>query len=250
MGCPLSSMIAGDGSWNLDLLRLWVLEEVINKIVGVPPPHPSSGPNKIVWGATSTGSFSLKCAYGKIRGGAIGWIGHVSLGLLLGVFERTITYFSRLFLELRKAGSWVRLRTDGPVRLDEGFATTGGFVGDHNDGWIMGFCRYLGNCTVLEAKLWGILDGLNFILDRRFERVLIQTDSIKAVNTIQKCSSGNFNSALVTRIHHILAQMKQWKIHHISRKENFIVDSLANSIRSRRLGLRLVEYPLINSKFY
>ncbi|KAH1083415.1 hypothetical protein J1N35_023176 [Gossypium stocksii] len=71
MGCPLSSIIAGDSSWNLDLLRLWVSEEVINNIVGVPPPHSSSGPDNIVWGATSTGSFSLKCAYGNIRGGAL-----------------------------------------------------------------------------------------------------------------------------------------------------------------------------------
>ncbi|KAH1130460.1 hypothetical protein J1N35_001838, partial [Gossypium stocksii] len=68
---------------------------------------------------------------------------------------------------------WVRLRTDGLVRLDEGFAAVGDFVSDQNDGWIMGFYRYLGNCTVLEAELWGILDGLNFILDRSFKRVLI-----------------------------------------------------------------------------
>ncbi|MBA0732559.1 hypothetical protein Gogos_016639 [Gossypium gossypioides] len=109
---------------------------------------------------------------------------------------------------LYTAGSWVRLRTDGSVRLDEGFAATGGFVGDHNDGWIMEFCRYLGYCTVLEAELWGILDGLNFIFDRCFDRVLIQTNSIKAVNSIQEGSSRNSNSGLVRRIHHILPQMK------------------------------------------
>ncbi|MBA0603237.1 hypothetical protein Gorai_003390 [Gossypium raimondii] len=59
-------MVAGDKSWNLDLFRLWVLEETINKIAGVPPPHPFSDLDKITWGATSTGSFSLKSTYGKI----------------------------------------------------------------------------------------------------------------------------------------------------------------------------------------
>ncbi|MBA0783897.1 hypothetical protein Gotri_001539 [Gossypium trilobum] len=66
MDCLLSSMVAGDKSWNLDLFRLWVSEETINKIAGVPPPHPFSDPDKITWGATSTGSFSLKSTYGKI----------------------------------------------------------------------------------------------------------------------------------------------------------------------------------------
>ncbi|KAH1091030.1 hypothetical protein J1N35_018287 [Gossypium stocksii] len=43
-----------------------VLEEIINKIVGIPTPHPSLGPDKIVWGATSTGSFSIKSVYEKV----------------------------------------------------------------------------------------------------------------------------------------------------------------------------------------
>ncbi|MBA0842294.1 hypothetical protein Goarm_002129 [Gossypium armourianum] len=49
--------------------------------------------------------------------------------------------------------NWVSLRTNGSVKLDEGFAAAGGFVCNHNDGWIMGFCGYLGNCTVVEAEL-------------------------------------------------------------------------------------------------
>ncbi|MBA0573978.1 hypothetical protein Golob_001221 [Gossypium lobatum] len=64
------------------------------------------------------------------------------------------------------ASSWVYLRTDGSIRLDEEFAAAGGYVCDHNGGWIIGFCRYLGNCTVTEAELWGILNGLNLLLER------------------------------------------------------------------------------------
>ncbi|MBA0704234.1 hypothetical protein Golax_016504 [Gossypium laxum] len=66
-----TNMIAGDGLWNLDISKLWILEEVINKIVRVSPPHPSSSSDKIVSSATSTGSFFLKNAYGKIRGDAL-----------------------------------------------------------------------------------------------------------------------------------------------------------------------------------
>ncbi|MBA0768474.1 hypothetical protein Gotri_017273 [Gossypium trilobum] len=60
-------------------LRPWVPEEIINKIIGVPPPHPSSSPDRIIWGATSTGSFSLKSAYEKgLSCGVSGRIGTCS----------------------------------------------------------------------------------------------------------------------------------------------------------------------------
>ncbi|KAH1032435.1 hypothetical protein J1N35_044609 [Gossypium stocksii] len=40
------------------------------------------------------------------------------------------------------------------LRIEEGFAATGGLVRDRNGGWIIRFCRYLGNCTVTKAELW------------------------------------------------------------------------------------------------
>ncbi|MBA0607832.1 hypothetical protein Godav_020095 [Gossypium davidsonii] len=49
------------------------------------------------------------------------------------------------------ASSWVCLKTDGLVRNEEGFAAAGGLVCDHNGGWIIEFCRYLGSCTVTEV---------------------------------------------------------------------------------------------------
>ncbi|MBA0561273.1 hypothetical protein Golob_018118, partial [Gossypium lobatum] len=73
--------------------------------------------------------------------------------------------------------SWVSLSTDGSVRFDEGFTADGGCVRDHNE-------------------LLGILDGLNLILDRCFEIILIQTNSIEAINVILEDSLGNSNSAL------------------------------------------------------
>ncbi|MBA0851881.1 hypothetical protein Goshw_028210, partial [Gossypium schwendimanii] len=59
---------------------------------------------------------------------------------------------------------------DGSMRQDEVFVAARGLVRDQNGRWIIGFNRYLGNCIVTEAKLWGILGGLKLILDRIFER--------------------------------------------------------------------------------
>ncbi|MBA0742372.1 hypothetical protein Gogos_015437 [Gossypium gossypioides] len=103
--------------------------------------------------------------------------------------------------------------------------------------WIIGFARYLGNCTVLEAELWGILDGLNLILDRRFENILIKTDSLESLNAIMEDTSGNSNSAIVRRIHQTLKRVKQCEIQHIPREDNLIADSLAKIVRTSVTGL-------------
>ncbi|KAK5840808.1 hypothetical protein PVK06_009713 [Gossypium arboreum] len=100
-----------------------------------------------------------------------------------------------------------------------------------------------GNYTVVKVELWGILDGLNLILNRSFEKVVIQTDNIEVVNAIQEGYSGTSNFALVRRILIILKALNQWKSQHIPREENLITDSLAKSVRSKRLGLRLIEDP-------
>nr|KJB76138.1 hypothetical protein B456_012G074500 [Gossypium raimondii] len=114
------------------------------------------------------------------------------------------------------------------MRSDEGFATAGSLVRDQN---------------VTKAELWGILDGLKLILDRRFERILSQTDSLEVANAIQEGFFSTSNSTLLRRIRQSLAKVKQWKIQHISQEENTLVDSIVKTICDRKLGLRLFEDP-------
>ncbi|KAH1031751.1 hypothetical protein J1N35_043925 [Gossypium stocksii] len=61
-------MVKEDGSWNLDLFRIWLLEEVIEVIMGIPPPIPSEEPDRIIWCHTSSGDFSIKSAYKICKG--------------------------------------------------------------------------------------------------------------------------------------------------------------------------------------
>lgn len=37
--CFLNEMITEEGSWNLDLFRVWLLDDVIQRIMGIPPGH-------------------------------------------------------------------------------------------------------------------------------------------------------------------------------------------------------------------
>ncbi|MBA0612064.1 hypothetical protein Godav_012709, partial [Gossypium davidsonii] len=78
----------------------------------------------------------------------------------------------------------------------------------------------------MDSKLWDIFDGLKLVLDRGIDRVLIQTNSLEAVNTIQEGISEDSNSALVRIIHALLKLLKQWSIQHIPREENKLADEI------------------------
>ncbi|MBA0761268.1 hypothetical protein Gotri_023939 [Gossypium trilobum] len=207
MDFPLSDMVIDDGSWNLELFRLWVFEEVINRIVGVLPPHPSSGPKNIICNVLQLVRF-LKSAYEQLHTNAERLRRGVSNGSACGLHEhdfeevlhvlrdyplgkkcasasRTPPYKNHISgSSPQHSSNWVRLNTDGLVRIEEGFATAEGLARDHNGRWIIGFGRYLGNNRVREPELWGILDGLKLIIDQSFERVLIQIAYLEVVNTI------------------------------------------------------------------
>ncbi|MFQ6640492.1 hypothetical protein Gotur_014446 [Gossypium turneri] len=58
-----------------------------------------------------------------------------------------------------------------------------GIVRDWNGGWIFCYNKYLGSCFVFDSKLWRILDGLTFLLDRNYDRVIIQTDRLEAIKS-------------------------------------------------------------------
>lgn len=44
-----SEMINDEGYWDLELFSFWLSEEIIKRIVGLPPPHPFAGLDRIIW---------------------------------------------------------------------------------------------------------------------------------------------------------------------------------------------------------
>ncbi|MBA0682712.1 hypothetical protein Goari_024407, partial [Gossypium aridum] len=65
--------------------------------------------------------------------------------------------------------------------LEDDSATAGGVVRNRNGEWIIGYNRFLGSCLMFEAELWRILDGLNTLIDRGLDNVMVQTDSLEVM---------------------------------------------------------------------
>ncbi|XP_012487975.1 uncharacterized protein LOC105801186 [Gossypium raimondii] len=67
LDCCVREMVNSDGSWNLDLFHAWVPEDIINRIISIPPPHPDSGPDRIIWAPSASGAFSVRSAYWYLK---------------------------------------------------------------------------------------------------------------------------------------------------------------------------------------
>ncbi|PPR98137.1 hypothetical protein GOBAR_AA22528 [Gossypium barbadense] len=72
------------------------------------------------------------------------------------------------------------------VRQGSGFVAIRGVMRDQNERWILGYNMYLGFRSVMEAELWGILNGLTLLLEQNYDTVLIQTDSMEAILAIHE----------------------------------------------------------------
>ncbi|KAK5811324.1 hypothetical protein PVK06_026653 [Gossypium arboreum] len=84
----LSDMVLVDGTWNLELFRIWIPEIVIRKIIGIPPPYSGAGVDRIIW-SRSFPIYKISMTFALER-----LIGNVSSGLSSGLFGRIITFLS------------------------------------------------------------------------------------------------------------------------------------------------------------
>ncbi|MFQ6644556.1 hypothetical protein Gotur_019473 [Gossypium turneri] len=133
--------------------------------------------------------------------------------------------------------------TDGAVQLGPGLAAARGVVRDKEGIWIVGYHRFLGKCSVFDAELWGILDGLKIIQRRGHIHVTIQTNSLEVVKSILGSSSTESNSALIRRICNILSQENHWILRYIPREYNQVADCLARQALMEKPNLQVFDVP-------
>ncbi|MBA0576181.1 hypothetical protein Golob_000009, partial [Gossypium lobatum] len=108
------------------------------------------------------------------------WAKQYILALKVNVSNRKVP-----IVVVPKLGNWIHLNSHEAVKEESGFVMIGGVLRDRYGGWIVGYNRSVGICSVLDFELWGILEGLTIAMDRGFDRVLIVSDSHEAVQAIQ-----------------------------------------------------------------
>lgn len=66
---------------------------------------------------------------------------------------------------------WIKINTDGSVIHETHQVACGGLLCDSSGAFHVGFACKLGNCTVMQAELYGIWYGLRIARCRGFPKV-------------------------------------------------------------------------------
>ncbi|MBA0574654.1 hypothetical protein Golob_001842, partial [Gossypium lobatum] len=142
--------------------------------------------------------------------------------------------------------TWVFLSTDGVVARDSGYAATRGVVRDHNGNWIMGFTRFLGVCSPFEAEVWSILNGFLILLNKGYRRAIILTDNLEVAQILTDLDLEDSGITMLRRTQRIMRAQRiiraegMWKIKHIPRNRNLVVDRLAKLSLSWKSSLQVL----------
>ena len=94
-------------------------------------------------------------------------------------------------------------------------------IRDDKEDFIAGFFFQINNCFRLLAEIRAMLHGLKLAWDRGFRKVVIESDSIEAVNMVQK-HVGDLDQVSVCIGDILKIQEQKWstQIRHIPREAN------------------------------
>lgn len=140
---------------------------------------------------------------------------------------------------------WIKLNCDGARSTSHGKATSGGIFCNDNGGFCFGFSVSLGDCSILSAELWAVLYGVRFAWARGYTKIMIESDSLLAVNLIVNgCSTRHPCYSFVHQIQALSISniTVQWK--HIFCEANQAADCLAKLGLSQDDRVRVFEQEL------
>ncbi|KAL4280373.1 hypothetical protein GQ457_03G009820 [Hibiscus cannabinus] len=101
--------------------------------------------------------------------------------------------------------------------------------------WKFGFARSIGRCSVLDAELWAILDGLRHAWQLGFNRVQLESDCYEAIECILAPDHVRVGKSLVMVIRELLKRPWEVTLKHICRSANAVADGLAILMRGQPL---------------
>ncbi|CAA0831450.1 Polynucleotidyl transferase- ribonuclease H-like superfamily protein [Striga hermonthica] len=102
---------------------------------------------------------------------------------------------------------WVKVNVDGSVTRTTSLSSAGRLIRDETGCWIVGFAMNIGTSTVLEAELWGVIQGLKLAWDRGFRLVELEVDNLSVTNLISRLDGEvSFHRQMVQVIRDLLAR--------------------------------------------
>ncbi|KAE8690286.1 hypothetical protein F3Y22_tig00110903pilonHSYRG00056 [Hibiscus syriacus] len=109
---------------------------------------------------------------------------------------------------LRPSVGWMKVNFDGAHHRESGRSTCGCVIWNHEGIWQMGFSKFIGICSVVEAKLWGVYIGLLCSSGMGCRLVIVEIDSLETLKMIHGVDQG-FKSRLGNQVADDMAKLSQ-----------------------------------------
>ncbi|KAE8715796.1 hypothetical protein F3Y22_tig00110160pilonHSYRG00564 [Hibiscus syriacus] len=123
------------------------------------------------------------------------------------------------------AKGWYKFKSDGARHTSLEITSCGGIIRDDDGKWIVDYGKSISSCSVLDAELWRILEGLKLAWDLQPRAVIVKMDNSEAIAVLEEGNRWGSSSS----VPHILdgkaefegnLQSYIWKMQHIRRWNN------------------------------
>lgn len=114
---------------------------------------------------------------------------------------------------------------------------------DSNGWWIVGYQRYVGKGSALNAELWAILHEIDIAKQRGYKNVVVESNCLVAVEMLKDSSNGTLVNTIIRRIKEVANHFGVLEIQFIRCEGNLVVDYLAKSSDTSESIIRITETP-------
>ncbi|KAE8656904.1 hypothetical protein F3Y22_tig00116997pilonHSYRG00576 [Hibiscus syriacus] len=117
---------------------------------------------------------------------------------------------------------------------------------NHVGRWVMGFMKFIGCCSALDAELWGLFEGLQVAWNMGVRKIKVESDCKEAVDLLNNVPRARDVCSLLPHLGDICNRDWEVSFTFVPRECNSVADKLAKIARSHTLGLVLVQEPRRN----
>ncbi|KAE8718637.1 hypothetical protein F3Y22_tig00110007pilonHSYRG00083 [Hibiscus syriacus] len=108
----------------------------------------------------------------------------------------------------------------------------------------MGFSKFLGIFSVLEAEIWCVYCGLLCAWDMSSRHIIIETDSLETIKVVKQARDDAFRFTVLHSVEALLQRNWVVRFQHIPRQGNRITDCMAKIADRRSMEcIHFVESP-------
>lgn len=95
---------------------------------------------------------------------------------------------------------WIKVNMDGATNRNGNWSAVGGVLRDSSRNWVEGFRKFVGRGSTVNSKLWTILRDLEIARLRGYNKIIIKTDCMMAIDMNKDCLENTPLMSLVRKI--------------------------------------------------